>query len=175
MPTAIQETKLQRLFGLLDADGNGYLEEDDFELFAAKAVRAAGAGDSLEARIVKREAAALWRALSDALDADGDLRIGRDEFLRAADIDDVVDGAVKLGVAVRDVVDVDGDGLISESEWVSLDAQLGITRTESAAGFAAIDADGDGFVSKPEYAAAVAQFFRGAEEGAPGNWVFGRF
>ncbi|EWC62216.1 calcium binding protein [Actinokineospora spheciospongiae] len=175
MPAQIQERKLSRLFELLDSDGSGFVEESDLEDFAAKAIAAAGAGGSLEARIVQREASSLWRALQQTLDSDGDQRVSRAEFVAAADADAVTDGAIKLGVVIRDITDIDRDGLISLGEWVTLDAKLGIPRADSEQGFKALDVDGDGYVSKPEYVRGVEQFFRSDDEASPGNWAFGKY
>ena len=175
MPAEIQERKLSRLFQLLDTDGSGFVEESDLEDFAARAIAAAGAGGSLEARIVQREAASLWQALQRTLDSDGDQKVSRDEFVSAADVNAVTDEAIKLGVVIRDITDIDQDGLISLGEWVTLDAKLGIPRSDSEQGFKALDADGDGFVSKPEYVKGVEQFFRSDDASSPGNWAFGKY
>ncbi|WP_424188275.1 EF-hand domain-containing protein [Actinokineospora sp. G85] len=175
MPATIQERKLDRLFTILDTDNNGYIEQSDFELFAAKVIDGAGAKETPEARIVRRQAASFWSTLSEALDADGDERVSRDEFASTADLEPVLDAAIKLGVSARDVTDIDHDGRISLSEWVTLDAMLGIPRTDSEEGFHALDTDGDGFVSQPEYVRGVEQFFRSEDASAPGNWAFGKF
>ncbi|GGT18023.1 EF-hand domain-containing protein [Streptomyces purpureus] len=175
MTAALKQRKLQRHFELLDIDGNGFIEQSDLREFADRITEAAGAEGSPQSRALRTEADRLWQALQKTLDADGDQRVSRDEFISAADITQVMNEAVKLGKMSFDVIDSDQDGRISRQEWLRMDQKLGVAPADSEQGFQHLDMDGDGFVSKAEYAKGVEEFYRSDDPTAPGNWSFGKF
>jgi Ca2+-binding EF-hand superfamily protein len=171
----IQERKLMRHFDLLDIDRNGYIEQDDIVAFAERITEAAGAMGTPQSQALRKEGDRLWQSLQMQLDADGDQRISRDEFISAGDLDMIMKEAVKFGVASFDVTDTDQDGKISLAEWIRRDQKLGVAKADSQKGFQQLDHDGDGFVSKAEYSKGVEEFYMSDDDAAPGNWAFGKF
>ncbi|WP_395366928.1 EF-hand domain-containing protein [Streptomyces sp. YH02] len=175
MPSDVQERKLQRHFELLDMDRNGFIEQQDLVAFADKITESAGASGTPQAQAFRSEAERVWQSLRKALDQDGDQRVSRDEFVSAADINQVMNEAVKLGHLSFDVIDRDGDGRISKAEWTRMDQSIGIPREDSMAGFEQLDRDGDGYISRDEYTRGVEEFYRSDNPSAGGNWVLGTF
>jgi pimeloyl-ACP methyl ester carboxylesterase len=73
-------------FGRFDADHDGRLTEDDFEVCALRLVQACGEPPgSPAARAVRAGYAALWRAIVDRADTDADGTVDQVEFLRWLD------------------------------------------------------------------------------------------
>ncbi|WP_370416558.1 EF-hand domain-containing protein [Streptomyces fradiae] len=175
MSSDVQERKLQRHFELLDMDHNGFIEQQDLVAFAERITESAGAMGTPQAQAFHSEAERVWQALRKALDTDGDQRISRDEFISAADINQVMNEAVKLGRLSFDVVDRDGDGRISQAEWTRMDQSIGIPQKDSMAGFEHLDRDGDGYISRDEYQRGVEEFYRSDNPSAGGNWALGKF
>ncbi|MHA6758144.1 EF-hand domain-containing protein [Streptacidiphilus sp. PAMC 29251] len=72
--------RAQLVFDLLDADGNGLLEAEDFELMARRVIEAARDSDDAAKEALSVAFRRYWEALEAELDAHHDGRITFDEY-----------------------------------------------------------------------------------------------
>jgi len=167
-------------FGALDADGDGRLTEDDFEVFALRLVQAFGeAPGSPTATVVRHHYRELWRAVARRSDLDDDGAVSQAEYLRWLDTashDDGFDRDVRpLAEAVVLLVDADGNGVAEVAEFTRLLRACGLSDVEAADALAAVDHDGNGSVSVVEIVRVVRDFCLAPARSTAGRWLFGRF
>jgi Ca2+-binding EF-hand superfamily protein len=148
---------IDQRFDLLDHDGNGTLEHDDFEGLAVRLVEGLGEPvSSPKGTAVMKGITELWRALLRCSDVDGDQRISREEFVAALETgrlvtDDSVGATVRLTIqAVLDLCDSDGNGELDETELGELLSLCGVPADEAPRIFAELDTDGSGALSVDE-------------------------
>jgi Ca2+-binding EF-hand superfamily protein len=146
--TALLKTKHDKLFDLLDHDGNGAIERDDFEQLAADLVKAGT--DNPHAPAAEAVFDAYRRAFDRFVahvDTDGDGVIARDEFHaamatqsnREARFDDIWGPTCDVEF---DNVDVDGDGRLDLAEFASLMAGFGHTPDSASVTFSRLATGG---------------------------------
>jgi Ca2+-binding EF-hand superfamily protein len=139
--TALLKTKHDRLFDLLDRDGNGTVEGEDFEQLAEDLVKA-GAGNP-HAQAKDAVFGAYRRAFAQFVqhvDTDGNGVISRDEFHaamatqqdREARFDDIWGPTCDVEF---DNVDIDGDGELDRHEFAALMAGFGQTADSASVAF----------------------------------------
>jgi Ca2+-binding EF-hand superfamily protein/predicted esterase len=164
-------------FSVFDADGDGRLTEDDFEVFALRLVQAFGEPPGSPAALaVRHRYRDLWRALAARADADGDGTVSEAEHLRwlaAVTRDDGFDRDVRpLAEAVVRLVDTDHDGVVTAAEFTVLLNACGFSAAEA---LDAVDHDRSGSVSVAEIVRVVHDFCLDPAPGKAGQWLFGRF
>ncbi|MEV0598201.1 EF-hand domain-containing protein [Streptomyces sp. NPDC050315] len=178
-PEAIH-SKCDRMFALLDVDGNGHIDQEDIDLMAGKILQGSQVPlDSAKATQVKAEYAAWWRALAAHADADGDGRITRDEFRASMSglapddpaIRDSVRGAVD---AAFTAMDADDDGQIPVATLVAMFTTGGVAPEDAVEAARFLDRDGDGTITRDEYATAWLDYFTTIDPAAPANHILGR-
>ncbi|MEV5016626.1 EF-hand domain-containing protein [Streptomyces sp. NPDC053780] len=169
-PTSEATDRVQLVFTLFDADGNGYLEPADFELMSGRVVAAVpAAGDAVKDRL-----AASFRRYGDTLltelDANGDGRISPEEF------DSVVLNPQRFGAAVDEFAealaamgDPEGDGFVARPEFVALMLAIGFRRPNIEALFDAFGPDGDDRIRVATWADGIRDFYRPEKSGIPGD------
>jgi Ca2+-binding EF-hand superfamily protein len=181
MLNELQKRKLAHLFALLDVDDDGTIDRMDYTASADRLVAAFGyAPGSPECRLVRDRYARLWETVTLPMDTDGDERVdveeyssGMDRFVAAAD-EGYLTHIAPLADAFYDLMDVDGDGRITRTEYVRMMASaFRLSEDDGSAAFDLLDLDGNGSLSRDELHTANEQFFRSPEESARGNWVFG--
>ncbi|MDQ2585506.1 lipase family protein [Saccharothrix yanglingensis] len=176
LPTRVPDPVPPR-FTLFDADGDGRLTADDYEVFALRLVQAFGEPPgSPRALAVRRGYRALWRGVAERSDTDLDGQVGREEFLRWLDEGSRsgFEHAVRpLAEAVLALAD-DGDGTTTTAEFTRLLTACGLPPDRAADVPAVFDHDGGGTVSTAEVVAVVRDFCLDPAPGKPGHWLFGR-
>lgn len=178
---SIQDQNIAAVFAVLDANRDLAITEEDFELIAARVCAQFGIeADSTAGRKVHDGYLAWWRQLRRDFDADGDGQVTLVEFTSA-----YKDGkgdpqryfAEQLGHTVKavvDMVDSDGDGFLSEAEYVRLMAVATPDRATALAGFHQLDTDGDGRVSVAEFQVAIQQLMLSSDPNAAGTSMLGQ-
>ncbi len=184
--TDFQRRKILHKFELLDLDGNGLIEYADFDrvVEGLAAARGWAAGDSRYQR-VKTTNENLWTALQTYCDADEDGSITPDEWLdyhgkalhHAQKLDQVIPGFATTIEAftafIHDLLDTDGDGVVTEEDYLELSKAQGIDEVEALRIFDAIDEDRDGDLTLDEVSALVREFYLSDDPESPGNEFFG--
>ena len=120
--TAEERTVLERRFAVIDIDGNGVWQREDYQQLTRRLCEAFGhAVDSAAGHAVATGQRALFDALLAHMDADGDQGITQDEF--AAALDRSIKDRPGFDTAVRtaartllQVADQDGNGALDAGE-----------------------------------------------------------
>lgn len=148
------------VFGLFDADGNGVLEVDDFDLMGSRVLEAVPEADDARKSAMLAAFRHYWTTLSDELDANHDGKIDFDEFTACvlnperfdAAIDDFAESLAAMG-------DPDGDGLIERPAFVALMTAIGFDLPNIHALFEALDPDPADRVSVPAWAQSIRDYY----------------
>ena len=143
--------KINTLFTRFDMDGNGKIEEDDFDKWSETLV---GFGNlSVEsANHLRQNMKQIWRVYFLPADADNDGSVVLDElliYMKTALADDHKRAAISATLPIIfDAIDVDHDGGISNKEFANYFRSLGL-KDDSFADqvFAAMDSNNDGALS----------------------------
>jgi len=164
-------------FCLFDANGDGYLTRDDYDVFALRLAQAFGEPPgSRKALAVRRGYQVLWQAVATRADTDADGRVSQEEFLSwLVEADGFDDEVGPLAEAVLALADADHDGRLDATELESLLRACDLSAERVRAVFDAVDRDHDGSVSAREIVATVRDFCLDPVPGRPGQWLFGQF
>jgi Ca2+-binding EF-hand superfamily protein len=181
MLNELQERKFAHLFALLDVDDDGTIDRMDYTASADRLVTAFGyAPGSPESELVRDRYNRLWETVTLPMDTDGDERVdvteyssGMERFVNTPD-EGYRTHIAPIADAFYDLMDVDGDGRITRTEYVRMAASaFRLSEDAGNAAFDKLDLDGNGSLDRAELHTANEQFFRSTEEDAKGNWIFG--
>ncbi|WP_329459323.1 EF-hand domain-containing protein [Streptomyces sp. NBC_01497] len=177
MASVFQERKLKGIFAAFDADGDGYLREEDFRALVVRWSRLPGVGPGTELRgRVETLLMGWWAALLEVGDANGDGAIDMSELLALVDKLPVMVGSVTATAeTVFDAVDANDDGVISPEEHRRLVETWNGRPVDMTGVFELLDLNGDGHLSRDEFALLWRQFWMSDDPVEPGNWLCGRF
>ncbi|GGR72877.1 MULTISPECIES: EF-hand domain-containing protein [Streptomyces] len=170
MPTTEANDRVQLVFSLFDADGNGVLEADDFELMGTRVIAAVPeAGDSAKSRLLDAFRG-YWQTLLQELDADGDGRVSPEEFAAVVLDPERFDATVdEFADALATIGDPDGDGLVERAHFTALMTAIGFQRPNIDALFDAFQpVDGDR-VPVTTWADGIRDYYRPEKSGIPGD------
>jgi hypothetical protein len=172
-----RQRKLAARFVQHDVDGDGFLEEGDYQaLSASLADRLAADGDTRAE--IAAGFAEQWQQLCTYAGIDRGGRLSLAEYTTAmgagiaGDPDGLDRAVLRTGLAVLRATDGDSDGFLDLSEWERLGQLLRVGDAKES--FALLDTDGDGRLSSAEIAAAVRDFYTSDDPATPGNLVFGQ-
>ncbi|WP_425832460.1 EF-hand domain-containing protein [Streptomyces fractus] len=180
MPNVL-DTKLDRAFTMLDADGDGALVSDDLTTLAGKLAAAFGLVGSPKATRLHDAFALIWEQDLRHMDADGNGSIDpaefRDGMRRAADGEHRAAFLTRLNEMVAawmDIADTDGNGVVDLDEFTTMYTHtLGADPGDLATAFARLDLDGNGSLDADEIRRATEEYYTSESPDAPGNWLFG--
>lgn len=176
MASAFQEGKLRGMFAAFDADGDGYLREEDFRSLVARwsLLPAVAPGTELRAK-VESLLMGWWAALLEEGDINGDGAVDMGELLLLVDkLPAMVGDVTATAETVFDAVDANGDGVISPEEHRTLVETWNGQPVDMTGVFERLDLNGDGHLSRDEFALLWRQFWISDDPAAPGNWLCGR-
>ena len=177
--TADERTVLARRFAVIDIDGNGVWQRDDYQLLTRRLCEAFGHPvDSAAGQAVAAGQRALFDALLSHMDADGDQEITQDEFVatlgRTIKDRPGFDAAVRTAAhSLLQIADQDGNRALDAGEYARLAAVYGARPDEAARAFDRLDQDRNGMLDTAELTLAIRQFFTSQDPGACGNVAFG--
>ena len=178
--TAGERAVLERRFAVIDTDGNGVWQRDDYEQLTRRLCGTFGhAIDSAPGQAVASGQRVLFDALLRHMDANGDQEITPDEF--AAAMGRTIDDRPGFDAAVRtaahsliQVADRDRNGVLDAGEYTQLAAVYGASAEQAEQAFSRLDLDHNGVLDTPELTLAITEFFASRDAAAPGNVAFGR-
>lgn len=174
------------MFELLDVDGNGVLEYEDFRMVVDTMAEERGWGAShrryIGLTVANRR---LWKQMCRTLDADGSGEITLAEWLAfhiQALTEESTPGGFnpEFGSALRatakffcDMLDSDGDGIVTAQDYVLFCGAYNVPESEALESFELFDRDGNGELSEAEVVEMVKEFYLSDDPDAPGNLFFG--
>ncbi|GAB2865661.1 EF-hand domain-containing protein [Actinoallomurus bryophytorum] len=163
-------------FRILDTDGNGYLDEADFERLAGKVLDAMGEPrESSKGQAVIDGHRRFWAGLRATLDADGDGRVGREEYLaRFGDPGEAERTVADYATSVAALVDRDDDGYVERDDFIACMTASGFPASNSVTVFEELDASGDGRIPVDHWAAAIVDWYRSERTDIPGQVLVAR-
>jgi Ca2+-binding EF-hand superfamily protein len=167
-------------FSLFDANADGYLTLDDYEVFALRLAQAFGEPPGSPATLaVRRGYRALWQAVASRSDTDTDGRVSQAEFLAwlastpTAAFDQELAPLAEAVIALAD--SNHHDGTLDAAEVTRLLRSCDLSAERVTAVFEALDRNHDATVSAGELVAMVRDFCLNPAPGKPGHWLFGQF
>lgn len=174
--TDIQKTKILHFFNVLDHDGNGILEQEDFELVSEAICDIRGlASNSTERLNLGIKSHVIFVQVLKDLEKDTAI-IRQEEWLKFFErqiLSRSEDYIKKVVTYVFSIFDQDGDGHIDEKEYLDMFKAYGLYTAQAKKAFDLLDLNSDEKLSKEELIKAFEEFFFAKNEKAPGNWIFG--
>ncbi|GGO35443.1 EF-hand domain-containing protein [Streptomyces lasiicapitis] len=173
--------KLTRRFELLDVDGDGFAGESGYLGTVAAIHGATGtAAASAQGQALREALLGWWRRLRSAADTDGDGRVGLREYEAALESRVVQrqnvcpeHGRPKIEAVVA-VADRDGDGRLTEAEFVTVMTACRVGDPDARWQFRRMDTDGDRRISLAGFDHAMEDFHTSADEALVGTTMWGR-
>lgn len=171
--------KLDRAFDHIDAGGEGVIEREDLLGLGARLLVGFGESPtSVTGSSLVDGFDGVWSALAGALGRDADSRISREEFrsgMTAAFVEgDRYDTVFRpTTVAVADLCDDDGDGLIGPREFRTLLSAFGTAYDDVDEAFDRLDRASRGVLTVDELIVAAWQYYVSDDPSSAGNWLFG--
>jgi Ca2+-binding EF-hand superfamily protein len=184
--TELQKQKLMHMFELLDVDGNGVLEYEDFRMVVDTMAEERG-WERSHRRYLALVAAnrRLWKMISRDMDVDGDGAITLMEWLafhiRAFLTDPANQGFdPRFSAALKatsgffcDMLDSDGDGKVSLEDYILFCGAYNVSEAQARMSFGLFDRDDSGDITQQEVEEMVKEFYLSDDPKAPGNLFFG--
>ncbi|MET7644318.1 EF-hand domain-containing protein [Streptomyces sp. NPDC005426] len=165
---AVKRVKL--VFTLFDADGNGVLESDDFDLMSSRVAAAVPGADEARKQAMRAGFTRYWNALAGGLDADHDGRITYAEYeacvLSPERFDEAVDafaaGFARLG-------DLDGSGAVTRPVFIGMLRGVGFDLPNIHALFDAFEPDDADRIGVDVWEAEIKNFYAPDKGGIPAD------
>ncbi|MEV5989253.1 EF-hand domain-containing protein [Streptomyces sp. NPDC052051] len=170
MPTTEANDRVQLVFSLFDANGNGVLEADDFDLMGKRVVAAVPeAGDGTQGRMLDAFRH-YGETLVRELDANGDGQISPEEFTAIVLDPRRFDAAVdKFADALAAMGDPNRDGFVERPHFIALMLAIGFQRPNIDALFDAFEpVDGDRIPVRT-WADGIRDYYHPEKAGIPGD------
>jgi Ca2+-binding EF-hand superfamily protein len=172
MATEFQKHKVAGVFTAMDINGDGFLEEQDFQGLAERWSAVEGS-DSEQIHSVMM---GWWAALSSAADHNRDNKVTLDEVMLVVDqLPGMRESVVGTANSMFDAIDSDGDDRISSEEYSQVVAGWKGYAADTSDIFPRLDLNSDGYLSRDEFADLWFEFWAGADESSPSKYVFGSF
>ncbi|WNF25582.1 EF-hand domain-containing protein [Streptomyces sp. C11-1] len=158
------------VFSLLDANANGVLEADDFDLMADRVVREAHGSDPAAKDAMRAAFRRYWTTLRTELDANGDGEISFEEYTACVLSPERFDATIGVfAEALAALGDPDGDGLIERPLFVALMAAIGFEPANTDALFDAFEpSDGDR-IRVETWVEGIKDYYAPDKAGIPGD------
>ncbi len=169
MASDFQRRKVAGVFNAMDANGDGFLEREDFAALTERWARTRADRDRVTTIMM-----GWWDVLLAASDLDRDDTVTLDEVLAVVDRLPSMLGAVTATAdTMFEAIDENADGLIDGAEYRRLIETWNGVETDTDAIFSKLDLDGDGVISHQEFTELWTEFWVGDDPDSPGSLVFG--
>jgi Ca2+-binding EF-hand superfamily protein len=166
--------RVELIFRLFDADGNGRLAANDFELMAERVADAAPDSDDSAIRAIRTAFRKYWNTLLTELDTNHDGRISFDEFTACVLSPERFDETISdFAEALAALGDPDGDDLIERPLFVDLMTAIGFDLPNINALFDAFEPDAQDRVAVPVWVEAIKEYYAPDKAGTVGNHLVG--
>ncbi|GLZ78009.1 calcium sensor EFh [Actinorhabdospora filicis] len=177
MTSTLLNRKLGRHFDLIDTNGDGKIDQADFDLIVTRLSQEFGqAPGTPKHRALTDAYAALWSGMQQSMDLDSDGAVSREEYVRGLESNAAAayqEYLAPVARAILDFCDVDGDGRISGAELAGVHRGLGMAQHAHDAAMRTLDLDGSGYVDEAELTQAIKEFFSSNDPQSRGNDLFG--
>ncbi|WP_052682410.1 EF-hand domain-containing protein [Saccharothrix sp. ST-888] len=179
----LRRRKLDRLFAVIDVDGDSVITQADYEQLGQLMAKVSGAApDSARSNELKATFGQLWQEFQAPADRNGDGKIDRAEFASSVltPLGTAPDRVLRfIGVlcnASFGVADTDRDGRISKAEHLRMGREVfRVDEAGAATSFQKLDFFNRGYLTLDAYLIAFTEFLTSPDPNARGNWLFGTF
>ncbi|WP_299529070.1 EF-hand domain-containing protein [uncultured Streptomyces sp.] len=162
--------RVRLVFTLFDVDGNGALEERDFDLMAHNVVEAAPEASEAAKEAMRNAFTTYWRTLLTELDADRDGRVDFDEYRACVLSPERFDAAVtEFARALSVLGDPDGDGRVEHADFSALMTAIGFRPANIDALFTAFGPDPADRIPVDVWDLGIRDFYAPDKAGIPGD------
>jgi len=164
--------RVELVFSLFDANRNGVVEAEDFDLMADRVIEAAVGSDDAAKAAIRAAFRRYWKTLATELDVNGDGVITVEEFRPFVLDPERFGGAVaEFAQALSALGDPDGDGLIERPLFVALMRAIGFEEANIHALFDAYGPDAEDRVLVVTWADSIEDYYAPDLAGVPDRLV----
>ena len=182
----LQTRKLERKFHIFDANGDGYVQRDDFDLIIANLLALRGlSADSEAGKAVSAQYEDYWQTLQQFADVNQDQQVNLEEWMTyhaaALDFEQVLategeEGNLRpFAEVLFQMLDANDDGQISGDEYCEFLQAYKVDEGTARQTFEHLDPQGLGYLTLDQLFTLVDQFYGSNEPDAAGNWLFGPY
>ncbi len=176
MMSVLRKQKMIRFFNIYDGDKDGVVAKPEFELPVQAGASFLGyALGSPEYNEMYQRSMGLWSYIRDHGNKTDSDSVTLDEFLAAMEalvndrssLNDIVMAHASFTI---EIWDRDGDGMMSEVEFIAAHTAYNTTEEAAREAFGYLDRNGDQQLSYGEIIQAVEEYFISDDPQALGNW-----
>ena len=165
---AVSRVKL--VFTLFDADGNGILESDDFDLMSSRVAAAVPGADEARKQAMRAGFTRYWNTLAGELDTDHDGRITYDEYQACVLSPERFDGAIdEFAAGYARLGDLDGSGTVTRPVFIGMMRGVGFDLPNIHALFDAFEPDEADRIRVDVWEAEIKNFYAPDKGGTPAD------
>ena len=179
--TPFLDRKLTRRFRTYDTDGDGFVEQEDFEQSGLRMAAAFGlTADDEKTRHLLSLVLGLWDHLASVADLDNNGRISLAEYKKAfangllETPESFNAGYLPFLDAIMAIADTDGDGRLDADEYVRWTGGLmNLPESDAREIHRRLDTDNDGHVTTHDLLEAIREFYFDDSPDSAGSWLLG--
>ncbi len=165
---AINRVKL--VFTLFDADGNGVLESDDFDLMSSRVAAAVTEADEARKQAMRAGFTRYWNTLAGELDTNHEGRITYDEYQACVLSPERFSGAIdEFAASFARLGDLDRSGTVTRPVFIGMMRGVGFDLPNIHALFDAFEPDDDDRVRVDVWEAEIKNFYAPDKGGIPAD------
>jgi Ca2+-binding EF-hand superfamily protein len=165
---AVNRVKL--VFTLFDADGNGVLEADDFDLMSSRVAAAVPGADEARKQAMQAGFTRYWNTLAGELDSNHDGRITYDEYQACVLSPERFSGAIdEFAAGFAGLGDLDGSGTVTRAVFTGMLRGVGFDLPNIQALFEALGPDDADRVRVDVWETEIRNFYAPDKGGIPAD------